>query len=220
MSHPAPRRHAVKLRHGFVFPAIAVPPAPTFALALHCAVCPPPAPSASLMASSATLVDAQLARRTASEPALRGRRAESAHRLRSSACAASGWLWAASAPLARSLAGCAGGQWVATALLAVLHPVVRRCLPAVERTATMLGRVSLQGQDRATCCIAHPFGGYAANPAASHLIPAPLRRSHTAKANPLRGIASQRQSQSALRVHWHKAAMQLASLDCHAAGQG
>ena len=32
MSHPAPRRHAVKLRHGFVSPAIAVPPAPTFTL--------------------------------------------------------------------------------------------------------------------------------------------------------------------------------------------
>ena len=139
MSHPAPRRHAVKLRHGFVFPAIAVPPAPTFALALHCAVCPPPAPSASLMASSATLVDAQLARRTASEPALRGRRAESAHRLRSSACAASGWLWAASAPLARSLAGCAGGQWVVTPLLDLLHSVARRRLPAVKRTAAITG---------------------------------------------------------------------------------
>jgi len=24
----------------------------------------------------------------------------------------------------------------------------------------MPDRVSLQGQDRATCCIAHPFGGY------------------------------------------------------------
>ena len=46
------------------------------------AYCPPPAPSASLMASSATLVDAQSAQRTASAPALRGLRAESAHRLR------------------------------------------------------------------------------------------------------------------------------------------
>jgi hypothetical protein len=41
--------------------------------------------------------------------------------------------------------------------------VARRRLPAVKRTAAMPGRVSLQGQDRATCCIAHPFGGYAAN---------------------------------------------------------
>ncbi len=52
-------------------------------------------------------------------------------------------------------------------LLAVLaqriqdgHFVARRRLPAVKRTAAMPGRVSLQGQDRATCCIAHPFGGY------------------------------------------------------------
>ena len=220
MSHPAPRRHAVKLRHGFVFPAIAVPPAPTFALALHCAVCPPPAPSASLMASSATLVDAQLARRTASEPALRGRRAESAHRLRSSACAASGWLWAASAPLARSLAGCAGGQWVATPLLDLLHSVARRRLPVVKRTAAIPGRVGLQDQNRATCCIAHPFGGYAANPAASHLIPAPFRRSHTAKANPLRGIASQKQTRSALRVCWLESIRVLAALDCTPPGRG
>ena len=31
-SRPEPRRHAVKLRHGFVSPAIAVSPAPTFVL--------------------------------------------------------------------------------------------------------------------------------------------------------------------------------------------
>ena len=93
--------------------------------------------------------------------------------------------------MARSLAGCAGGQSVATPPCAVLHFVARRRLPAVKRTAPPSGRVSLQGQDRATCCIAHPFGAYAANPAASHLIPAPFRRSHTAKANPLRGIARQ-----------------------------
>ena len=83
---------------------------------------------------------------------------------------------------------------------AVPHFVARRRLPAVKRSAALAGRVSLQGQDRATCCIAHPFGGYAANPAASHLVSAPFRRSHTANANPLRGIASQKQTQSALRV--------------------
>ena len=56
----------------------------------------------------------------------------------------------------------------------------------------MPGRVSLQGQDRATCCIAHPFGGYAAKTLPRPvLISAPFRRSHTPKANPLRGIASQ-----------------------------
>ncbi|MDP1606574.1 MAG: hypothetical protein Q8L93_08055 [Rhodocyclaceae bacterium] len=32
MSRAEPRRHAVKLRHGFVSPAIAVPPAPTSTL--------------------------------------------------------------------------------------------------------------------------------------------------------------------------------------------
>ncbi len=57
----------------------------------------------------------------------------------SSACAASGWWWAASAPLARSLAGCAGGQSVATPLLALLHFVARRRLPAVKRTAALAG---------------------------------------------------------------------------------
>jgi hypothetical protein len=79
----------------------------------------------------------------------------------------------------------------------------------------MPGRVGLQGQDRATCCIAHPFGGYAANTLPRPiLIPAPLRRSHTAKANPLRGIANQKQVRSALRVCWHKAARVRAALDC------
>jgi len=77
--------------------------------------------------------------------------------------------------------------------LAALYFVARRRLPAVKRTAAIPGRVGPQDQDRATRCIAHPFGGYAANPAASHLLPAPLHRSHTAKANPLRGIAGQRQ---------------------------
>jgi hypothetical protein len=72
------------------------------------------------------------------------------------------------------------------------HFVTRRRLPAVKRTASPAGRVPLQNRDRATCCIAHPFGGYAANPAASHFIPAPFRRSHTPKANPLCGIANQK----------------------------
>jgi hypothetical protein len=147
LSHPAPRRHAVKLRHGFFSPAIAVPPAPTFTLALRGAVCPPPAPSASLMASAATLVDAWLARRTASEPALRGRRAESAHRLRLFRLRR---VRVACGPLprrrARSLAGCAGGQWVATPPCAVLHFVARRRLTALKRTAAMPGRVGQQGQ--------------------------------------------------------------------------
>ena len=54
----------------------------------------------------------------------------------------------------------------------------------------MPGCVGLQ--DRATYCIAHPFGGYAAKTVPRPvLIPAPFRRSHTPKANPLRGIASQ-----------------------------
>jgi len=88
------------------------------------------------------------------------------------------------------------------------HFVARRRLPAVKRTATMPGRVSPQGQDRATYCIAHPFGGYAAKTLPRPvLIPAPFRRSHTPKANPLRGIASQNPSQRASR-------------ECHAAGQG
>ncbi|MDP2852076.1 MAG: hypothetical protein Q8O23_01590 [Gallionella sp.] len=34
-SHPAPRRHAVKLRHGFISPTIAVPSSPTFTLGQH-----------------------------------------------------------------------------------------------------------------------------------------------------------------------------------------
>jgi hypothetical protein len=77
-------------------------------------------------------------------------------------------------------------------VLVVLRFVARRRLPVVKRTATLPGRVSLQGQDRATCCIAHPFGGYAAKTLPRPvLIPAPFRRTHTAKANPLRGIASQ-----------------------------
>lgn len=92
--------------------------------------------------------------------------------------------------------------------LTLLHFVARRRLPAVKRTAAMLGRVSLQGQDRATYCIAHPFGGYAAKTVPRPvLIPAPFRRSHTAKANPLRGIASQNPSQRASRER-------------HTAGQG
>jgi hypothetical protein len=135
----------VKLRHGFVSPAIAVSPAPTFAVALPLVpCCPPPAPSAK---------------------------------------AAHGFSGYAGAPLA------------------VLHFVARRRLPAVKRTAAMPGRVSLQGQDRATCCIAHPFGGYAAKTLPRPvLIPAPFRRSHTAKANPLRGIASQNKPVSASRL--------------------
>ena len=79
-------------------------------------------------------------------------------------------------------------------LPAALNFVARRRLTALKRTATMQGVFRSQGQDRATYCIAHPFGGYAAkHPATSHLIPAPFRRSHTPKANPLRGIASQKQ---------------------------
>jgi hypothetical protein len=46
--------------------------------------------------------------------------------------------------------------------LAVLHFVARRRLPAVKRTAALAGRGRLQDQNRATCCIPHPFGGYAA----------------------------------------------------------
>ena len=184
------------------------------------AYCPPPAPSASLMASSATLVDARLARRPLqSLPCGAGGRSLPAG-YGSSACAASGWLWAASAPLARSLAVCAGGLWVATPLLDLLYFVARRRLPAVKRTAPPSGRVSLQGQDRATCCIAHPFGAYAANPVASHLIPAPFRRSHTAKANPLRGIASQTPHQLALRVCWLESIRVLAALNCTPPGRG
>ncbi|HUW38103.1 MAG TPA: hypothetical protein VMV91_12315 [Rhodocyclaceae bacterium] len=87
-----------------------------------------------------------------------------------------------------------GFSGYAGAVLNVLHFVARRRLPAVKRTAAMPGRVGLQDQDRATCCIAHPFGGYAAkNSPRPVLIPAPFRRSHTPKANPLRGIASQNQ---------------------------
>ena len=82
-------------------------------------------------------------------------------------------------------------------------------------------RVGLQGQDRATCCIAHPFGGYAAKILPRPvLIPAPFRRSHTAKANPLRGIASQKQTRSPLRVRWHKAARVLAALNCTQPSRG
>ncbi len=164
MSHPAPRRHAVKLRHGLVSPAIAVSPAPTFTVALRCAICPPPAPSAKRLptASSAT----------------------PGHRR------------------------------------AVLHFVARRRLPVVKRTVALAERLRLQDQNRATCCIAHPFGGYAANPATSHLVPAPFRRSHTAKANPLCGIASQKQTRSALRVCWLESARVLAALDCTPPGRG
>ena len=44
-------------------------------------------------------------------------------------------------------------------LLDILHFVARRRLPVVKRTATMPGAYRSQGQDRATYCIAHPFGG-------------------------------------------------------------
>jgi len=85
--------------------------------------------------------------------------------------------------------------------LAVLFFVARRRLTALKRTAAMSGRVSLQDQDRATRCIAHPFGGYAAKTLPRPvLIPAPFRRSHTPKANPLRGIASQNQPTWSARV--------------------
>jgi len=71
------------------------------------------------------------------------------------------------------------------------------------------GRVGLQGQDRAACCIAHPFGGCAANTSPRPvLFPAPFRRSHTARANPLRGIASQKPNRS------------VRCAQVHAAGQG
>ena len=106
-SHPAPRRHAVKLRHSFVSPAIAVPSAPTFTLHELSRVLP-------------------------------------------AACAVGD-------NTAHGFGGYVGAP------LVVLHFVARRRLPAVKRTATVPGRVGLQGQDRATCCIAHPFGGYAAN---------------------------------------------------------
>ena len=120
--------------------------------------------------------------------------------------------WPAMVPAARRLRrqhkAAHGSSGYARAPRAVLHFVARRRLPAVKRTATMPDRVSLQGQDRATCCIAHPFGGYAAKTLPRPvLIPAPFRRSHTPKANPLRGIASQSPSQRAWR-------------ECHAAGQG
>jgi hypothetical protein len=46
--------HARGCATGFIAPANAVPSAPTFALVSTCAFCPPPAPSASLMASAAT----------------------------------------------------------------------------------------------------------------------------------------------------------------------
>lgn len=42
-----PRRHAIRLRHGFIALAIAVPPAPTFVVTPYMVtVGPPPAPSA------------------------------------------------------------------------------------------------------------------------------------------------------------------------------
>jgi hypothetical protein len=123
--------------------------------------------------------------------------------------------------MARLLAGCAGGQWVATPPCAVLHFVARRRLPAVKRTAPPSGRVSLQDQNRATCCIAHPFGGYAAHTwPRPVLIPAPFRRSHTPKANPLRGIAGQRRHQLALRVCWLESTSLFAALDCTPPGRG
>ena len=104
-----------------------------------------------------------------------------------------------------------GSSGYAGAPLDLLHFVARRRLPAVKRTAAMSVRVGLQDQDRATYCIAHPFGGYAAKTLPGPvLIPASFRRSHTAKANPLRGIASQNLnhlSQRALR-------------ECHTAGPG
>ena len=74
----------------------------------------------------------------------------------------------------------------------------------------MPGRVSLQDQDRATYCIAHPFGGYAAKTLPRPvLISAPLPRSHTPKANPLRGIADQRHHPG-----------QFAALKCTLPGRG
>jgi len=86
-------------------------------------------------------------------------------------------------------------RWSVGGNTAARRPVLR-CPPPLtcgEADGFDTGRFFLlQGQDRATYCIAHPFGGYAAkHPAPSHLIPAPFRRSHTPKANPLRGIASQ-----------------------------
>ena len=160
------------------------------------------------MASSATLVDAQSAQRTASAPALRGLRAESAHRLRlfrlRRVRVVVGRFRADGALTGRLCRWSVGGN------TAVRRPALRGPPPLTcgEADGCDAGRVGLQGQDRATCCIAHPFGGYAARALPRPvLIPAPFRRSHTPKANPLRGIASQSPSQRASR-------------ECHAAGQG
>ncbi len=118
-------------------------------------------------------------------------------------------------------------RWPAVPVISGWHTAARRLvlrgpppLTCGEAVGSASGRVSLQGQDRATCCIAHPFGGYAENPAASHLSPAPFRRSHKAKANPLCGIASQRPNQLALRVCWLEPARVLAALDCTPPGSG
>jgi len=71
------------------------------------------------------------------------------------------------------------------AVLDLLHFVARRRLTALKRTAAPAERVSLQDQDRATYCIAHPFGGYAAKTLPRPvLIPAPFRRSHTPQGKP------------------------------------
>ena len=171
------------------------------------------------MASAATLVDAWLARRTASEPALRGRRAESAHRLRlfrlRRVRVVVGRFRAAGAGACRRCRWSVGGT-----LLAVLHFVARRRLPAVKRTAALPGLSASKVKTVPPAALRIHSAATRPNPAASHLIPAPFRRSHTAKANPLRGIASQKQTRSALRVRWHKAASVLAALYCTPPGRG
>lgn len=137
---------------GFVSPAVAVPPAPAFALS-------------------------------------------GLSRVRPAACAIS---------FAHGFVGYAGVP------LAVPHFVARRRLPAVKRTAA---RAGVAGCKIKTV----PPAALRLHSAATRpntwprpvLIPAPFRRSHTPKANPLRGIADQRQHPG-----------QFAALNCTLPGGG
>jgi predicted nucleic acid-binding Zn ribbon protein len=94
--------------------------------------------------------------------------------------------------------------------LAVLHFVARRRLPAVKRTAAMrvVSACKIKTVPPAALRI-HSAATRPNNRPRPVLIPAPFRRSHTPKANPLRGIASQKQTElrvSSLRSTAHRRA--------------
>ena len=107
------------------------------------------------------------------------------------------------------------------AALDVLHFVARRRLPAVKRTAAIPG---------VSACKVKTVPPAALRIHSAATRPKPCRAPssfllHSAgrtqpKANPLRGIASQIQNRSALRVCWLESTRVLAALDCTPPGRG